>query len=501
MPLANAHSCALVGIEAVDVIVEIDCRTCDKMQIILVGLPDLAVKESKDRVLSALRNSSFSLSDMACIVNLAPADLKKEGAFYDLPIALGILQAAGKLPNGTLADYLCIGELSLSGSTRPIRGALAVGQLARRLGKKGIILPKANLHELRDLPILAIGVSNLEEACQFLKNPAALPLSTTIETSEPVFSLPDVDFREIKGQAHVKRALEIAAAGNHNILLYGPPGTGKTMLAKALGGILPPLSVEEALEVTTIFSVAGLLSSKISTMRNRPFRAPHHTISTIGLVGGGSKIRPGELSLAHQGVLFLDELPEFSRSTLESLRQPLENGHVTIARALGTATFPSRCLFIAAMNPCPCGYLGHPQKTCRDSKLQIQRYRSKISGPLLDRIDMQVEVPVVPFQEIQQPASIECSSEVQKRVIAARKIQEKRAGSTNSSMRQSDLDRFANLDSSCKSFMYEAMQSLGLSMRSYFRILKVARTIADLEKTSSIRQDHLLEALSYRGLT
>ncbi len=503
MPLAHVYSSALVGIEAIAIDVEVDNKASDKSQIILVGLPDLAVKESKDRVLAALRNSGFALSNVSCTINLAPAALKKEGAFYDLPIALGILQATGQLGSADLGNYLCIGELSLSGSTRAIRGALAAGQLARQLGKKGIILPKANAHELRALPLTVIGVDTIAEACKFLKNPALYPKEAiSAESQENPYQPPEVDLQEIKGQAHVKRALEIAAAGNHNILLYGPPGTGKTMLAKALGGILPSLSVEEALEVTTIFSVAGLLPPKISSIRTRPFRSPHHTISTIGLVGGGSSLRPGELSLAHNGVLFLDELPEFTRTTLEALRQPLENGKVTIARATGTATFPTRCLFIAAMNPCPCGHLGHPQKPCSDTALQIQRYRSKISGPLLERIDMQVEVPVVPFQEIQQSLAAETSRDVQSRVIAARKLQQGRLGPgrTNSTMRQSELAHCATLDTASQRFIGQAMQSLGLSMRSYNRILKVSRTIADLAASPSITQEHLLEALSFRGL-
>jgi len=496
MPVAHLSSSALIGIEAAPIEVEIDLKTSDKMTLILVGLPDLAVKESKERVMAALRNCGFKLDSSVITINLAPADLKKEGAFYDLAIALGILQASKLLDGVNLSDYLCIGELSLSGSTRPIRGALAAGQLARQLGKKGIILPKANVYELGSLPLQVIGVETLGEACRFLKNPSSS--AQPIPTEENYSSPPEVDLSEIKGQAHVKRALEIAATGNHNILLYGPPGTGKTMLAKALGGILPPLSLDEALAVTTIYSVVGLLPPKVSAIRSRPFRAPHHTISTIGLVGGGSRLRPGELSLAHHGVLFLDELPEFTRSTLESLRQPLENGKVTISRATGVATFPTRCLFIAAMNPCPCGHLGHPQKACTCTPLQVQRYRAKISGPLLERIDMHVEVPFIPFQEIQQSKSVETSSQMQSRVVAARKIQNERSGYTNSCMRQADLNRYAALDSASQRFIGQAIESLGLSMRSYHRLLKVARTIADLALSPNISQDHLLEALSYR---
>lgn len=502
MPLSHLHSCALIGIEAIAIDVEVDNKSSDRSQMILVGLPDLAVKESKDRVLAALRNSGFTLTNFACTINLAPAALKKEGAFYDLPIALGLLQATGQLGDLPLEEYLCVGELSLSGSTRPIRGALAAGQLARKLGKKGIILPKANAAELSPLPISVIGVESLSQACEFLKNPSlAITKSSPIRTAPLPYQKPEIDFQEIKGQTHVKRALEIAAAGNHNILLYGPPGTGKTMLAKALGGILPPLSIDEALEVTTIYSVAGMLGSKTS-LHARPFRAPHHTISTMGLVGGGSRLRPGELSLAHHGVLFLDELPEFSRTTLEALRQPLENRKVTIARATGAATFPTECLFIAAMNPCPCGHLGHPQKPCRDSLLQIERYRSKISGPLLERIDMQVEVPVVPFQEIQKNENAETSEIVQKRVSAARDLQHQRYGNhcTNSTMRPSDSKQFAHLDKESQKFLAQAMQSLGLSMRSYNRLLKVSRTIADLANSPNILQEHLLEALSFRSL-
>lgn len=503
MSLSRISSVSLLGLDAVLIDVEVDVCKADKQTLVIVGLPDAAVKESKDRVLTAIRNSKYQTGSIYCTVNLAPGDLKKEGALYDLPIALGLLRSLGIIAKADFhMDYLIVGELGLSGELRPIHGALAIAMLARDLGKKGVILPAANAKEAAAVPeIDVIAVHHLKEAIAFFQNQHALmPVDGSFSSDLFTHVLPSIDFADIKGQAHVKRAMEIAAAGGHNVVLSGPPGSGKTMISKAMVGIMPQLTVEEALEITKIHSVIGLLPEGQSLVTQRPFRSPHHTISYAGLIGGGMIPGPGEVSLAHHGILFLDELPEFSRTVLEVLRQPLEDRKVTISRANGNFTFPTNFICIAAMNPCPCGMLGHPKKRCTDSEAQIARYRSKISGPLWDRIDMHIEVPALDHNQMFQGAFGESSAVVRARVMEARERQHRRLGhaKTNSLMSAKELQEHAMITASMHDLLRQAIDMMGISARACDRLLKVARTIADLAGAPTILEEHMMEAMSFR---